>query len=396
MPSVKPPAGSAETPRVAVVIETSRSYGRALIRGVRRHAVEAGGWSMFADLRALDPPPPPWLAGWDGHGILTRTGTAALGRAVRAAGVPSVELRSARHNPDAPFVGVDNRALVGAVVDSFLEQGLRSFGVYALTSETYFRERSEGFAAEVAARGLPCEMLQQGEREKPRRWEGQQRRLADWVRSLPKPCGVLACTDQLGFWLLDACRRGGVAVPEEVSVVGVENDESLCDLADPPLSSVPLGGEQVGYEAAALLSRMMAGEDVPRGRRLIAPPPVVRRQSSDAAAVDDPDLAAALRFIRESAVRGVGVPDVLEAVAVSRRRLERLMRSAVGSTPGQEINRVRIEAARRLLAETDLTVAEVAARSGFPHAQHFSKLFRETEGLPPGEWRRRSGGRKSG
>ena len=373
---------------VALLIETSRSYGRALLRGVKRFAAESDSWSVFADLRSLDSPPPPWLGDWDGDGVLTRTGNAAMSRAVRRLRMPHVELRSARHNPDAPFVGVDNAALVRGVVTHFLDRGFRNFGVYALRSEDYFAERSDRFVRELSDRGFACEVLQQGRRERPAEWASQQRRLAEWVRSLPTPCGVLACTDRLGFWLLDACRRAGVGVPEEVAVVGVENDETLCDLADPPLSSVPLGGEAVGHRAAGVLSRLMSGRAAPKRSILLPPPPVVERRSSSTVAVEDPDAAAVLRLIRDRATGGLCVGDLVAATGVSRSRIERLLKEAVGRTPGAEIARVRLEAARRLLRETDLSVAEVASRSGFPHPQHFSEAFKKAEGVPPGRWRR--------
>lgn len=377
-------------PHVALLIETSRSYGRALLRGVRRHMAEHGGWSIFMELRSLESPVPPWLANWRGDGILTRTGSPEMADAIRQANVPTVELRSDQLLPEIPFVGVDNQALVQQVVRHFLDRGFRHFGIYALDTETYFAERCDRFIQALAAVGHTCHVSRQpARREHPEQWERQQEQLAEWLTSLPKPIGILACTDQLGFWILDACRRGALKVPEDVAVVGVENDDSLCTMATPPLSSVPLGGEYVGYEAANLLSQMMRGEPISKQEILLPPPDLVVRQSSDIVAIDDPEISEAASFIRQGAAGGISVDDILKVVPLSRSSLERRMRAALGRSPNAEINRVRLEHVKSLLLETDLSLEQLAPKAGFPHAQYLSQLFKRTFGVTPGQWRTR-------
>lgn len=199
----------------------------------------------------------------------------------------------------------------------------------------------------------------------------------------------MACTDQLGFWLLDACAQAGVPVPEEAAIVGAENDETLCTISRPPLSSVPFNAERVGYEAAALLGRMMNGEPPPTEPLLIEPLDIVTRQSSDIVAIDDREIAAAVRFIRNNACTGIGVRDVLRAVPVSRTALERRMRQTLGRSPKAETTRVQLERVRSLLTGTDLTHAAIAERAGFRYPQHMCSLFRQTFGLTPGEFRNR-------
>jgi LacI family transcriptional regulator len=371
-------------PHVALLVETSRSYGRGVLQGVRRYLSERGPWSVYLETRALESQAPPWLRGWKGQGILTRTGSAAVARLVRASRAPAVELRTRRYDPRLPWVGVDNRALGRMVADHLIDRGFRSFGLLALDSEDFFRERCDNFRGTLRERGLPCSVRDGAPRA---RWETQQKELARWLRGLPKPAGVMACTDQLGFWLLDACVRAGLSVPEEVAVVGVENDEALCAMARPPLSSVALNTERIGYEAAQLLDRMMRGGRVRRTAIQIEPIGVVTRQSSDVIAVGDPRLAAALRRIREGACDGIGVVDVLRAAPLSRSTLERGFRRLLGRSPHDELLRVRLDHARRLLAETDLKLAAVASRSGFPHVQHFCTAFKSAFGKTPGRYR---------
>jgi LacI family transcriptional regulator len=197
----------------------------------------------------------------------------------------------------------------------------------------------------------------------------------------------MACTDQLGFWLLDACRRAGVAVPEEVAVVGVENEESLCAVANPPLSSMRLNAEQAGYEAAAVLDGMMRGRKPPRQRTLLEPLGIVTRQSSDVVAIEDEELAAAVRFIREHACEGITVDDVLGAVAVSRSTLERGLRRVLGRSPNVEIRRVQLNRVQQLLIETDLPLSVIAARAGFRHLPYMCEAFKKQYGRPPGAYR---------
>ena len=375
-------------PHVALLIETSRSYGRALLRGVRQYMTERGPWSAFVELRALESKPPPWLKSWQGDGILTRTSSQAMADAVAAAGVPAVELRATRIKHQLPFVGIDNFALGRLVAQHFLERGFQHFGVYAFDAEEYFQQRCESFQTAISEAGFACSVHEQrGRQEKPAQWELQQEELVRWLARLPKPVGILACTDQLGYWLLDACKRGGLAVPEQVAVVGVENDESLCTMASPPLSSVPLGGQRAGYEAAAMLDCLMQGREPPTRCLMLAPPDMVVRQSSDMVAIADPDLAQAVQYIRLHACHGVSVDDVLRAVPLSRSSLERKMRSLLGRSPNAEINRVRLLAVKQLLADTDLSLDLIARKAGFQHPQYMSELFKRTFGQTPGAYR---------
>jgi LacI family transcriptional regulator len=373
-------------PHVALLIETSRSYSRAILAGVRQYCAEHAPWSIFMELRALDSPEPRWLAGWKGDGILTRTGSKAMARAVRVAKVPAVELRTTRFGLDLPFVGVDNRAVGRLVAEHLLERGFRQFGFYDLPTEDYFRERRESFLERLGEAGFAASVFRAGRGETPRSWERQQDELVAWVAGLPKPIGLMACTDQLGFWLLDACTRGGVSVPEEAAVVGVENEETLCLMSSPPLSSVQFDGARIGHTAATLLARLMAGKRS-KGQMLIPPLGIVVRRSSDVVALEDAELAAALRMIRERACDGLNVDRLLEQLALSRSTLERGLRAATGRSPHDEIVRVRLERACQLLRETDLPLAAIARRSGFAHAQYLCEVFRKRFGQTPGTFR---------
>jgi LacI family transcriptional regulator len=211
------------------------------------------------------------------------------------------------------------------------------------------------------------------------------------LSELPKPVGVFAVNDQLGFWVLDAARRAGIAVPEELAVVGAENDNMLCETASPPLSSVRLRGQAVGHDAARVLDEWMRGERIPRPgeQHLHAPGDIVTRQSSDIVAVEDPRIAAALRFIRQRATDQIDVAAVAREAALSRTVLERRMKALIGRSPGEEINRMRFAAVEKLLTQTELTLDAIAARCGFTHPQYMAGAFRKRNGITPGEFRKR-------
>ena len=376
------------TKHVALLVETSRTYGRDLLKGIHRYLAEHEHWSLFLELRALDSQVPRWLSSWQGDGIITRTGSATMAEAIAATRLPGVELRASKIAHGLPFVGCDNRDIGRLVAEHFIDNGFTNFAVFDLDTEQYFEERRDNFRAHLAARGHTCSEHHAPNRgERPANWERHQADVARWVASLPKPVGIFACTDQLAFWLLDACRRAGVAVPEEAAVVGAENDETLCTMARPQLSSVAFDGERVGYEAAALLDRMMAGEPKPDGPILVPPTGLVVRQSSDIMAIDDPHVVSAVRYIREHACHGINVADVVKHAGLSRTLLERRMRQAIGRTPGEEIIRLRFNRVKQLLVETELSLAAIANRCGFEHPQYMAEAFKKHFGITPGTYR---------
>jgi LacI family transcriptional regulator len=213
--------------------------------------------------------------------------------------------------------------------------------------------------------------------------------VAQWVKRLPKPLGIMTGNDIRGIQMLDACRRAGVAVPEEAAVVGVDNEELVCLLAYPPLSSVIPNAYRIGYESAALLDHMMKGGRVTELMRTVAPLSVATRQSSDVTAIANPCLANAMRFIREHSCDGIGVDDVLEHVMVSRSVLQRLFRKELGKTVLDAITAIRMQRVKQLLSESDLTLNEIADRSGFSYVEYLSTSFRRETGQSPIAYRRK-------
>jgi LacI family transcriptional regulator len=197
----------------------------------------------------------------------------------------------------------------------------------------------------------------------------------------------MACYDLRGQHVLNACRRLGVAVPDDVAVIGVDNDDLLCDLSDPPLSSVIPNTRRTGYEAAKLLDEMMCGRKVGALTHLIPPLGIMTRQSTDVLAIDDRNVARAVHYIRQHACDGITVDHVLKAVPQSRRMLESRFRKVIGRTPHEEILRVKLNRVKRLLTETDLPLEQIAERSGFTHVEYLTVAFKREVGMPPSKYR---------
>jgi LacI family transcriptional regulator len=219
-------------------------------------------------------------------------------------------------------------------------------------------------------------------------WEDEVDGASRWIAALPKPLGLMACNDFRGLQALDACRRAGVAVPEEVAVIGVDNEVLACEMANPPLSSVVPDCRRIGYEAAALLDRMMKGEPPPWTTREIPPIGIVTRQSTEVTAIADPTVAEAMTFIREHACEGITVEDVLDRVTVSRSVLQKRFREALGRTLHDAIAAVRLRRVKQLLIETDLSFDVLAERAGFSTRSYLSVVFRESSGTTLAAFRR--------
>lgn len=372
---------------VALLVETSIDFGRGVLRGIARYQQEHQRWSVFVEQRELGAAAPDWIDRWQGDGIITRSDAANVLRT----GIPTVGLYDNRPGaPGLPMILNDNRTVGELAAEHLLDRGFRSFAFYGAAGEFWSQLRLSGVQATLAGKG--CRLAVFGSHARSHSpsaaWEEHQEQLADWIAELERPVGLIACNDIHGLRALDACRRRDLAIPEQVAVIGADDDAELCELSDPPLSSVAYHPEQVGYEAAATLDKLMSGQRVPTAPRLVSPLGVVARQSTDVTAIDDPDVARALNLIRHHACDGLSVASLVRKVAVSRRTLELRFRKQRQRSLHEEIQRTRLDRARLLLATTDLPVTVVSDRVGFHQPARFSAVFKQQSGCSPTEYRR--------
>jgi LacI family transcriptional regulator len=370
-------------------VETSLAPGREILRGIARYVREEGPWSIAHEPRSLEQSVPTWLRRWNGDGIIARVQDQRIASAIASVGVPTVDVLGVVEGLPFPLVHVDDQAIGRLGAEHLLDQGFRRFGFFGIEGENWSDHRRDAFSERVRAAGCACithAVSRQTARQQ--RWEDSERDLAAWLAGLPKPAGLMIASDQLGPHTLEACRRAEVTVPDDIGVIGVDNDGPLCEVSDPPLSSVWPDHRRVGYEAARLLHLLMRGAERPAGPVLLPPRGVRVRKSTDALALDDRSVAQAVRYIREHGCEAIEVEDVVRRVPLSRSVLQRRFRALLGRSVHDEIVRVRLARARELLQETDLPLAEIAERAGFRHQEYMGAVFRRRLQQTPGALRR--------
>lgn len=380
---------NAKPKSVALLIETSNAYARNMLGGIVSYIRTNESWSVYLPEQHRGATPPPWLKAWKGDGLIARIETEAIAEVVRKLKMPVVDVSAARWVPELPWVETDDAAIARVAHQHFCERGFEHFAFCGEPEFNWSQLRERHFVDCAEQSGRRCSVFHGRSLDgKSFSISSERKRLAKWILSLPRPVAVLACYDIKGQQILDVCREYDVRVPEDLALLGVDNDELVCDLCTPPLSSVIPAAHRSGREAARLLDKMMSGETIQPLAHLIAPIGVATRPSTDVLAVDDPDVASALRFIRDHSCQPINVQDVLEHVPLSRRVLEKRFRAIVGRTPHQEIIRRRIDRVRQLLLETDWTLAQIARRTGFQNEEYLSVTFRREMKMPPGRYRR--------
>ncbi|MGN6369849.1 MAG: substrate-binding domain-containing protein [Phycisphaerae bacterium] len=378
-------------PRVALLIETSNAYSRGLLAGIADYVQSHAHWSIFLPESTRAHPPAAHLRGWKPDGLLIRAESPAAARAALSLRRPLVDLSAAELLPNHPAVHSDVRAEAALAFHHLRDRGFQNLGFCGVSNYRWVRWQHAAFQQLANAANLRLHARIRPLRlSHARSWSAHRTSLIAWLRKLPKPVGIFACYDLLGQQLLDACRAARIKIPDEVAVIGVDDDAVRCSLSEPPLSSVAPDTRRIGFLAAQLLDQLMAGRKIPPGMRLVPPLGLSARRSTDALAIPDPDIAAALRFIRDHACQGITVETLLHHLPLSRRSLETRFRRALGRTPHAEILRCRIERAKLLLATTDLPIKSIAARVAAGTPEYLSVLFQRTEKTTPSAYRDRT------
>ena len=403
--------------RIALLMGQDIGFCRDLIRGIRAYTVGKSDWSF------QDGPPESSVVEafrrWKPHGIIAQLLTPEIARAAVALGKPLIDTAYVLPNLEVPVVDVDHEAVGRLAAEHFLERGYRHFGFVGSEWAHFSKLREASFRARLTE-GNYCVSKRQcretGEqvcsagRTRPylpesqytfsacyveyllrvsglTEWKRAARRVRRWLLELPKPVGILAANDIPARELADVCLQIGLRVPDDVALLGVDNDDLECGLTSPPLSSVATPARKIGYESAKLLDALMSGSPAPREPMLLPPIGVVTRQSTDALATQDSAVIAALDFIRKRAADDIGVDDVARHAVQGRRMLEYKFREILGHTVLEEIRRVRIRWVKELLCGSDLAMPAIARRCGFSSPQRMAVVFRQATGLTPTEYR---------
>ena len=381
-------------PRVAVCVDKTGAYGRGVLRGIAEYVELHGPWSLCLDHHASGHYERDWLLRWKGDGILAYVESPEVARHLKRSGIPVVEVFGTRRDLGLPQVANDDHRIGVLAAEHLLERRFLHFGFLGYSDAPWSDLRLTGFQSRLAEAGFRAQAFSCD--QKPGRlagWERAQTRVGRWLETLQRPVAILACSDRLALRLLDVCRRAGVSVPEQIAVLGVDNDEETCRLADPPLSSVMDQSARVGFEAARWLDELMRKRgrkdtEVQSPPRLIPPSGVAVRRSTETMAIDDPQIARAVRVIREQACDGISLQELLRKLGFSRTTFYERFEAALGRSPHQEVLRVRLDRVRQLLMQTRLSIEEIAGATGFRHPEYLQVAFKRELGMTPGSYRR--------
>ncbi|MGL4943097.1 MAG: substrate-binding domain-containing protein [Thermoguttaceae bacterium] len=370
-------------------IETSRSFGRDILTGISRYLLENPGWSITFEPHGFLEAPSSVMHEWQGDGIITRTATQEQGDLLYSKGVPLVEL-CGQGTTFVPDVRTDERAEAKLVLQHFREARLEHLAVFGYGNVWWTVRRAAALQSVLETDAEELHVFPTLGKGPPVCYPVIEREdeliLPTWLANLPKPIGIWCVGDVRAIQLLEACKRLGLAVPDEVAILGTTNDAILCCILTPNLSSLELDAKQIGYEAARRLDAKMRGETFSNAVE-VKPLGIVVRQSTDVFHSEDADLARAIRFIRDNALDGISVYDVIRATGLSRSTLQRKFKKVLDTNPAREILRIRIEYAKRLLLETDINLETIAMKIGFDTLEYFVQAFRRECGITPARFR---------
>ena len=370
------------TSRSLDVLLTLGWYYPEVHLGVARFARE-NGWHVTFD---FDEPIP---KRWRGDGVLTLLGTRAeLWQQLKALDVPIVDLAESRPKIPLPRVTMDNAAIAKMAAEFFLDKGYRQFAFVHRWEMGVSQRRRRHFSEAIKSRGYDCHLLS-WQLERGRRADTREQRKAWLLRrltELPKPLAVLA-RDNEAVEVLESCLAAGLSVPDQVAVLGIDNTQTICNCLYVTLSSIDPNLELVGYEGAALLQRLIKGEKAPDSPIYIPPRGIVERRSTDSLATSHPQVAAALKYIRDHAAEPISMTDIVKHVPMSRSGLEKAFREHYVRAPMEQLRHIRLDLAKKLLRDTQDPLSIVARKSGFQTAHGLCRIFRQQLSMTPKQYR---------
>lgn len=381
-------------PAILLLIGNSRAYDRGLTRGIAQYARLHGPWVFYSK-------PQDYMSKktgkkglieqikkWQIDGIIM-THTQKTDNII-ALGIPTIVANSTQEFPNAPLV-LSDAVMVGKIAaQHFVNRGFQNFAYCGFENMAFSQARAQSFADNLSDQRFKTDFYKQKKTRLKKNLD-QLASIAQWIESLPKPLALMACNDDRGRDVLQACKIAEIRVPEEVAVLGVDNDDLICELTDPPLSSISLNSQKTGYEIAESLSQMMAGQNLNGQLIKVNPTHVETRPSTDILAIDDPDVAAAIQFIRNNSAKPIQVEEVAAYVGMSRRNLYKRFRRTLGRTVHDEISRIRIDRVTNMLMNTSMSVTQIALSTGYAGTEKLIRHFKREKGMTPLTWRKQHG-----
>jgi len=385
-----------DLPKILIELGISEGWGRSMTRGVVKYAKIYGPW-MFCRLPPFYLPNKPhklieWIREYQPDGIIM-VGTIRKIKEFETLGIPMI-FTGRKEDPYSSFaniISVDNIAIGRMAAKHLLERGFNFFA-FCGYDLIWSRQRCDGFVQTIEEAGYKVQIYKQPRSAKEKSWKFEQFILADWLKSLAKPVGIMTCTDNRSLEVVEVCKTADIRIPIDIAIIGVDNDDLYCNLSPQPLSSVAVSSEQAGYAAAELMDKMLKGKVKMAGQTItVHPTHVVQRQSTDILAIEDKEIAEAIYYIRDNPKKLLQVDDVVEAANMSKRNLQYKFRDLIGHSIHDEIQNVRTEYMAQLLRDTNMSISQIALTMGYSGPENISRLFRKVKGISASQYRKQFG-----
>lgn len=381
--------------KIILFTDLTEEYGKSLLKGVTRYSHEFGPWvfcrmpSYYRETKGIEGILD-WAKEWKANGIMGQFYNDSDPKRLLDEGIAVVAQDFKEPHSTVPNITGDYFKTGHMGAEYFLRKGYENFAYYGFKDIVWSRERGQGFEKRLMEEGHSVHFFEHKRKLKSRElWYYKPSALSKWLKSLPKPIGLMTCDDNQGMHITEACRLTKIRIPEEVAVLGVDNDEMLCNLSDPPLSSIGLDTVKGGYESARLLHRMIQTKNKEFYDIVVKPTQVITRNSTDIYATKDEYIGMALKYIHNNMDKNLKVEDVLLQVPLSRRSLEKRFLKVTGHPVYEYIFNLRIEKFTNKLLETDLTIFEIAVDLGLNDSKNIARQFRQVKGCTPVEYRKR-------
>ena len=372
--------------KIILLIETSREFGRQLITGIARYSKFNGPWSFYKEPLDLKSSVP-HLKTWKPDGIILRD--TLLTKELIKLKIPIIlAVHNSSFSKEVPVIRTDSYSIAKMASDHLLEKGLKNFAYCGLDDCDWSKERKFYFNKLINEAGYITYNYQPPVKIKKIDWENEQQHVIKWIKNLPKPIGIFTCNDDRGQHILEVCKMIDLKVPEDVAVIGVDNDPMVCEISDPPLTSIALNVEAAGYAAAQLLDDLMSKKGNLDKRILVTPSHIFQRHSTDILAIDNKEVAFAMRYIMNNIRNKILVKDVVKVTSLSRRTLEKQFKKTMRRSICDQIRLIRVELISKILIETNMPISQIVSLFNFTEAEHISRYFKKIKGIGLREFRK--------
>jgi len=377
-----------------LLIDISEEYGQNLLKGITKYSKEHGPWIFckmplfYRETLGMEGIVN-FAKEWEADGIIAQLYNDLEIKKVLDSGIYLIAEDFKERFSDISNItgGYYEAGEMGAKY--FLQKGFKNFAFYGFKNIVWSRERSQGYERHLNAQGFEVQYFDHDDASTRELWYYKPSALSQWLQSLPKPVAIMTCDDERGQHITEACKHANIQIPEEIAVLGVDNDVTTCNLSDPPLSSISLDTQKGGYEAARLMNLMITSKKQLIENVQVVPTQVITRQSTDIACTSDKYISKALMFIHQNIENRINVSDVLKTVPLSRRALEKRFQETTGTGVYKYIYNLQIQKFAQKLLETEKTISEIAMESGFDNTKNISRQFKQVKGCTPVEYRKK-------